>query len=53
MRRWLQYGGFAAGIVLIAFGAVAIAMGVERALDRERQPAAGEDRRLARHDAGG
>ena len=27
MRRWLQYGGFAAGIVLIAFGAVAIAMG--------------------------
>jgi hypothetical protein len=28
MRRWLQYGGFAAGIVLIAFGAVAIAMGV-------------------------
>ena len=29
MRRWLQYGGFAAGIVLIAFGAVAIAMGVD------------------------
>jgi hypothetical protein len=28
MRRWLQYGGFAAGIVLIAFGAVAIFMGV-------------------------
>jgi hypothetical protein len=27
MRRWLQYGGFAAGIVLIVFGAVAIAMG--------------------------
>ena len=27
MRRWLQYGGFAAGVVLIAFGAVAIAMG--------------------------
>jgi hypothetical protein len=27
MRRWLQYGGFAAGIVLIIFGAVAIAMG--------------------------
>lgn len=27
MRRWLQYGGFAAGIVLIAFGVVAIAMG--------------------------
>jgi hypothetical protein len=27
MRRWLQYGGFAAGIVLIAFGAVAIFMG--------------------------
>ena len=28
MRRWLQYGGFAAGIVLIAFGVVAIFMGV-------------------------
>ena len=28
MRRWLQYGGFAAGIVLILFGVVAIAMGV-------------------------
>jgi hypothetical protein len=28
MRRWLQYGGFAAGFVLIAFGVVAIAMGV-------------------------
>jgi hypothetical protein len=28
MRRWLQYGGFAAGIVLIVFGIVAIAMGV-------------------------
>jgi hypothetical protein len=28
MRRWLQYGGFAAGVVLIAFGAVAIFMGV-------------------------
>ena len=28
MRRWLQYGGFAAGIVLILFGGVAIAMGV-------------------------
>jgi hypothetical protein len=28
MRRWLQYGGFAAGIILIAFGAVAIFMGV-------------------------
>jgi hypothetical protein len=28
MRRWLQYGGFAAGIVLIAFGAVALFMGV-------------------------
>ena len=28
MRRWLQYGGFAAGIVLILFGIVAIAMGV-------------------------
>ncbi len=27
MRRWLQYGGFAAGIILIAFGAVAIFMG--------------------------
>ena len=27
MRRWLQYGGFAAGVVLIVFGAVAIAMG--------------------------
>jgi hypothetical protein len=27
VRRWLQYGGFAAGIVLIAFGAVAIFMG--------------------------
>jgi hypothetical protein len=27
MRRWLQYGGFAAGIVLVVFGAVAIAMG--------------------------
>jgi hypothetical protein len=27
MRRWLQYGGFAAGIVLIIFGVVAIAMG--------------------------
>ncbi len=28
MRRWLQYGGFAAGIVLVIFGVVAIAMGV-------------------------
>jgi hypothetical protein len=28
MRRWLQYGGFAAGVVLIVFGAVAIGMGV-------------------------
>ena len=28
MRRWLQYGGFAAGIVLIVFGVVAIAMGM-------------------------
>ena len=28
MRRWLQYGGFAAGIVLVLFGVVAIAMGV-------------------------
>ncbi|HET6172766.1 MAG TPA: hypothetical protein VFD90_09175 [Gaiellales bacterium] len=28
MRRWLQYGGFAAGIVLVLFGAVAIYMGV-------------------------
>jgi hypothetical protein len=28
MRRWLQYGGFGAGVVLIAFGAVAIFMGV-------------------------
>jgi hypothetical protein len=28
MRRWLQYGGFAAGIVLIVFGVVAISMGV-------------------------
>jgi F0F1-type ATP synthase membrane subunit c/vacuolar-type H+-ATPase subunit K len=28
MRRWLQYGGFAAGIVLIAFGVVAIFMGI-------------------------
>ena len=28
MRRWLQYGGFAAGIVLVVFGIVAIAMGV-------------------------
>jgi hypothetical protein len=28
MRRWLQYGGFAAGIVLILFGVVAITMGV-------------------------
>jgi hypothetical protein len=27
MRRWLQYGGFAAGAVLIVFGVVAIAMG--------------------------
>jgi hypothetical protein len=27
MRRWLQYGGFAAGIVLVLFGAVAIYMG--------------------------
>ena len=27
MRRWLQYGGFAAGIVLVLFGAAAIAMG--------------------------
>ena len=27
MRRWLQYGGFAAGIVLVLFGAVAIFMG--------------------------
>jgi hypothetical protein len=27
MKRWLQYGGFAAGVVLIIFGAVAIAMG--------------------------
>ena len=27
MRRWLQYGGFAAGIVLVIFGVVAIAMG--------------------------
>jgi hypothetical protein len=27
MRRWLQYGGFAAGIVLIVFGVVAIFMG--------------------------
>jgi hypothetical protein len=27
MRRWLQYGGFAAGIVLIVFGIVAIFMG--------------------------
>jgi hypothetical protein len=27
MRRWLQYGGFAAGIVLVVFGAVAIYMG--------------------------
>ena len=27
MRRWLQFGGFAAGIVLIVFGVVAIAMG--------------------------
>jgi hypothetical protein len=27
MRRWLQYGGFAAGVVLIVFGVVAIAMG--------------------------
>jgi hypothetical protein len=28
MRRWLQYGGFAAGVLLIIFGVVAIAMGV-------------------------
>ena len=28
MRRWLQYGGFAAGIVLIVFDIVAIAMGM-------------------------
>jgi hypothetical protein len=28
MKRWLQYGGFAAGIVLIIFGVVAITMGV-------------------------
>ena len=27
MRRLLQYGGFAAGVVLILFGVVAIAMG--------------------------
>ena len=27
MRRWLQYGGFAAGVVLVVFGVVAIAMG--------------------------
>lgn len=27
MKRWLQYGGFAAGVVLIVFGVVAIAMG--------------------------
>jgi hypothetical protein len=28
MRRWLQYGGFAAGLVLVVFGVVAISMGV-------------------------
>jgi hypothetical protein len=27
MKKWLQYGGFAAGAVLIVFGVVAIAMG--------------------------
>ncbi len=27
MRRWLQYGGFAAGIVLVLFGAAAMYMG--------------------------
>jgi hypothetical protein len=27
MRRWLQYGGFAAGIVLVLFGMAAIYMG--------------------------
>jgi hypothetical protein len=27
MRRWLQYGGFAAGVLLTIFGIVAIAMG--------------------------
>ena len=27
MKRWLQYGGFAAGVVLVIFGVVAIAMG--------------------------
>src|SRR3954452_19039340 len=27
MRRWLQYGGVAAGIILVVFGAVAIYMG--------------------------
>jgi hypothetical protein len=27
MRRWLQYGGFAAGIVLVLFGVAAIYMG--------------------------
>ena len=29
MKRWLQYGGFAAGIVLVVFGVVAIAMGAD------------------------
>ncbi len=50
MRRWLQYGGFAAGIVLIVFGVVAIAMGVNGRSTVTDSLQAGADRRHARHD---
>ena len=53
MRRWLQYGGFAAGVVLIVFGVVAIAMGANGRSTVRDNLRAGADRRLARHDARG
>ena len=49
--RLLQYGGLAAGIVLILFGIGALALSIDahKTVGDELSP--GEDRRLARHDA--
>ena len=52
MKKVLEIGGFIAGAVLIVFGDRRDRARRQRALDRQLEPQAGEDRRLAGHDPG-
>ena len=42
-RKWLEYGGIASGVILIAFGIGAVGDEHQRLQDGQRQPQGGED----------